>query len=370
MSVANVVVIGLWAVIAASVVARLSSRPLDARLAGMAAFYVAVPAFVLASQLAQVALLAALGAGLGRFETWIYWGSVEPAEGELEPLVRAGVAALGPCSLLALAAGAFAWTRARPASAAQNYLRLEVGRVLLLFAFGLHPIVSLLSGRGDLAVVRDALDAHQAGSGSFALLAYDAAGAWAFWRWRRAGALRLLASPLHDAVRLARARLAASPGDVDALRALGAAQLAAGDVAAVATLEAAAAGAPDDPRVALLLGRAHLEAGNPQAASQHLRRAGTLLTERGESGELLLEVMLSLAAARMALGDAEGALLTAEAACAQAPRDPRALVLAADALVAAERRSEARTRLEHALAYASGALEREIARRLAALERR
>lgn len=379
MSVANAAVLCLWGLVAASVIVRLSRRGaavfgerLDTgehRLAGTAAFYLAVPALVLVSQLAQVLAMYALGAELGRFESWVYFGIVEPSV-TLAPLTRAAIAAIAPLSLLAFAAGAIVWTRARPATATRNHLRLEIARVLLLLAFGVQPIVSLLSRQGDFAIIREALDERHPQSGGLALLAYGVLAAWAFWRWRRASALRLLASPVHDAARLARSRLATSPDDADALRALGAAQLASGDARAVETLAAALAQAPDDPRVALLLGRAHLEAGHPHAASERLRQAGQELEAHGSDDELLLEITLALSAARIAIGDPEGAILTAEAACERAPRDPRALLMAADALVAGQRRSEARMRLEDALARASGALKGEIARRLEALERR
>jgi Flp pilus assembly protein TadD len=101
-----------------------------------------------------------------------------------------------------------------------------------------------------------------------------------------------------------------------------------------------------------------------------LREAGRLFEAQGEHGALLLETILALCAARIALGDGEGALLTAEAARDAAPHDPRTSIALADALVLAGRADDARAELEGALQRASGALWIEIQRRIAALDRR
>jgi tetratricopeptide (TPR) repeat protein len=207
-------------------------------------------------------------------------------------------------------------------------------------------------------------------SGDLALLGWGILGAYAFWKWRSAHALLLLATPLHDAARLASGALAESPDDPEALRTLGAAQLAAGDPAALETLAHAHAVAPNDPETELLLGRAHLERGEARTAADHLRHAGLLLEDHPDEDEdLLFEVTLALSAARIALGDAEGAILTAEAARRADPADPRGLLMIADALVAGGRLDEARSRLEGALGASEGPLRREIERRLAALRR-
>ncbi|HJL17895.1 MAG TPA: hypothetical protein RMH99_19680 [Sandaracinaceae bacterium LLY-WYZ-13_1] len=382
MDVGTAVVIGIWGVLASLVIVRLGRRGgaafddrfsgTDRRLVGVTAFYLGVPPIVLASQLAQVGLLRLLGNDLGRFETYVYWGIVQPAVPEqLAPLGRALLAATGPATLLLVTGALLAWTRWRPGNAARNHLRIEISRVLLLLAFGIHPILSLLVQRGDLWALRESLNALRDGSGDAAMLVYGTGAAYAFWRWRRAHRLRLLASPVHDASRQAAGAVDDAPDDPAALRALGAAQLASGDERALATLERAHALAPDDARVALLLGRAHLEQGDAQAASSHLRRAGQLLEADASPGaqSLLFEVTLALSAARIALGDAEGAILTAEAARAHAPRDPRGLLMHADALVAGGHLDEATQRLERALETAHGALRTEIERRLSALRR-
>lgn len=380
MSAANVVVIGLWALVAVGVVERLSRRgaatfdehlePSDRRSVGMVAFVLAGPALVLASQLAAIGVAHATGVAIGRFETWIYWSSVEPAlERATDPLARVAVAATGPLVLLGAAGSLLAWTRWAPGRAAVNLLRLETARVLMIVALAIDPMASLLARRGDLWMLREALDTLRPHAGGATLLGYGVVAAWLLFRWRRAHRLRALGTPLHDAARRARARLARDPGDHDALVALGAAELATGDPRAVRTLEDALASSGDDPRLELLLGRAHLEQGRAREAAEHLRQAGQLLEQRDDRPDLLLEVTLALGAARIALGDAEGALLTAEAACDAAPRDPRTLLMHADALVLGGRIEDARDRLERALADAEGALRREIRRRLAALER-
>lgn len=378
MGVANLLVILIWAVLAASVVMRLSRHggaafddrldARDRRLVGMTAFYLAAPALALAAQAATLGLARGLDVEVERFQTWIFWGGVEPALGEsLDPVTRAGLAATGPLALLALAAALVAWTRFFPSRAAVNHLTLETARVLLIVAFAVQPIVSLLAQRGDLFALRRALNELHPQAGEAALLGYGVVAAWVFWRWRRARRLRALGTPLHDAARRARERLERDPSDRDAHLALAAAELASGDPHAIATLEAARVHIEGDPRLELLLGRAHLERGHAERASEHLREAGLLLEAGDDRRDLLLEVTLALGAARIALGDAEGALLTAEAAHDAAPRDPRTLLIHADALVLGGRRDEARGRLERALEDAEGALRREIRRRLAAL---
>jgi tetratricopeptide (TPR) repeat protein len=377
---ANAAVIALWGAFAATVIVRgsrwLRERAPEARfdgreqrIAGMAAFYLATPACVLAAMLAQVTLLRLLGATVARFEPWVYLGFVEPsAETPLAPMERAMVAATGNGLLLVAAAACFIWTRLRPASAPWNHFRIETGRFLLLVGFGLEPFVSILTERGNTASLRAALrELHpQAGDGTLLVIGLVAALTFAWWR--RAHRLRLLGTALYDAMQRAEQRLATHPDDPDALRALGAARLAIRDPAAVVTLERALAGAPDDARVELLLARAYLDAGRAHAAAEHLRNAGQRLEADGDRDGLMLEVMLSLSTARVALGDAEGAILTAEAAREQAPRDPRTLLGLADALVAGGRFDDAKRSLDRALEGATGAVRRQIERRLAALK--
>lgn len=372
----------VWGALAVSVILRLTRRGArtfddsferrDQKLARAAALYLGVPAAVLGSQLAQVALLTARGAGLGHLESWVYFGIVEPLHPErLTHVERAAIAIAAPVTLVFITAAMLAWTKHRPGTAAKNFVRLEVARVLMSLSLGVHPIVSILIERGDYWTMRSELNAAAAPLGDVGLLLGGLIAAFAFWGWRRARALRLLASGTYDATRRAHDLLERSPDDPDALRALAVAQLATGDADAVGTLLHALEIAPEDPRVELLLGQAVLGAGDARAASAHLRRAGQLLEEsETDDDPLLFEIALALSAARIALGDAEGAILTAEAAREARPTDPRGVLIFADALVAGGRRDDARSALNVALTLAEGTARFEIERRLAALRPR
>ncbi|MCA9605061.1 MAG: hypothetical protein KC619_05680 [Myxococcales bacterium] len=380
MELGTVILLILWGALASSVILRLRRRggtdfqppiaPDKHRLVGSAALYLATPAAVLASQCVQIGLLERAGAGY-TFTSWIYWGVVEPARPDaIGPLARAAVAAAGPTTLLSVAAIAFTWTRLRPTGAAHNLARLELGRFSLMLALGVHPLASLALERGDFWAMRTSLDEARASAGDAALLVVGVLAAFAFWSWRRAARLRAYATYAWDVDRTARARLAEDPRDPDALLTFGRAQLGAGDRRAIETLERAVAARPDDPTLELWLGRANLLHGEPGEASTHLRRAGELL-ERGDDDEpLLFAILFHLAEARMALGDAEGAVLTAEEAQAARPDDPLGLMLVVDTLVATGRADEAEERLVTALGGAHGRLRSEIERRLAGLKRR
>ncbi len=374
------VVLGLWSLFAIAVLLRLGRRgaetfdarltPRDRRLLGATALYLGAPAAVLGSQLLGLAALRLAGGRLGGFETWVYWAELTPAE-PLSPTRGAIVAAVPSLALVTLVASLGAWTWWRPGRGAANLLRLELARIVGVLALGVHPMISVLARRGDHHVLRESLNALRPPAGEAALLGYACVAALAAFLWRRGHRLRALATPLHDAAREATARLAADPGDADAARLLGAARLACDHPGAIAAIEQAASLAPDDPRVELLHGQALLRGGEPESASAHLRRAGQLF-EAQEAGDasLLFEIELALTAARIALGDAEGAVLTAEAARATDPGDPRGLLLLVDALVAMGRTNEARGQLERARGGAEGAFRREIERRLKALASR
>lgn len=380
MDLPSLLVLGLWSLFAVATAMRLRRRgaqtfddrftPSDRRLVGAAAFYLTAPALVLASQGLTVGAVYLAGGQLGTFESWVFWGTVEPAA-PLPPLTRAAIALVAPIFLTTLALLLVWRTSSKPSGAAQNFYRLELARMLGTLALGVHPIVSTLARRGDHHALRESLNTVREPVGDAAILLYAIGAAYAVWQWRRARRLRALATPLHDAVRSAEGRLAKDPADADAARLLGAARLAMGDPKAIAAIERASKLAPDDPRVELLQGQAFLRTGAPQEASQHLRRAGQLFEEQdADDRSLLFEIELALSAARIAIGDAEGAVLTAEAARETMPGDPRGLLVLVDALVAMGRRDEARTKLEGAVGSASGRLKREIERRLSALRRK
>lgn len=381
MGIGTVILLVLWGALAASVIVRLGRHGAEAfsgrrfaraqrRLVGATALYLAVPAAVLAAQLAQAGLLELTGAGLGPYATWVYWGVVEPARPEaIGPLTTAAIAIAGPLTLCAIAGSMITWTRLRPGVAAANLLRLEVARFSLVLSLGVHPIASILLERGDWWAMRTALNETGELVGDGALLGAGVLAALAFSAWRGARGLRSLASPAWDARRAIDARLEVDPRDSDALLALGCEQLLAGDTEALSTLERARELAPSDPRVELWLGRLQLHRGEAETAASHLRRAGAMIEQGIERGpdSLLFEVMVALSQARMMLGDAEGAILTAEAARETRPGDPLGLLLVADTLAATGRRAEARDRLEDALERARGRMRREIERRLDSL---
>jgi tetratricopeptide (TPR) repeat protein len=354
--------------------------PTDRRLAGAATFYLLVPVAVALHELGHAVATWALGGHVADFHFMLYWGWVLPArEPAFLPWESAFTAAAGNLVTLAMGFGAILWTIRRPLNAAWNYVRLELARILLWLTLAIYPAFSLALSAfadgpvGDFAILREQLNATLAHAGDVTMGAYGlfALAVWRRWRgpWRER--YLTLTSPLHDRLRAAQRRLDADPGDVPALMELGRAHLTERRLdGALANLERAAALAPDEPEVRYLAGMAQLAAGAPRDASEHLRAAGLELEAREGAdssdgpSELQFEVTLALAGTRLALRDAEGAVLTAEGARALRPTDPRALLVHADALVAAGRGTEARSKLEAALGRARGAFAHEIRRRL------
>ena len=382
MQLGTAIVLGIWGVFAASVILRLSRRGeatfddrferRDRRLIGALTFYLGVPAAVLLSQLTQIGLLSASPAGFGSLSSWVFFGTVEPANAAaITAYERAAIAVAGPATMMVFVLGALLWTQRSPRNAAHNFLRLEFARLSMSFALGVHAIASLVMQRGDYWVLRTALNESDPPAGDVALLLFGVVAALFFYGWRRAARLRYLATPSYDTEREARARLRTDPHDADALRVLGAAQLSSGDPAGLTTLERALEAQPGHPRTRLLLGQTMLSRGDADRAAAPLRLAGQLLEEGDVSDEpLLFEVTLALSAARIMLGDAEGAILTAAAAAQSRPRDGRAVLMLADALVAGGKMQDARATLERGLDAAEGSTRRRIEQRLAALRRR
>lgn len=349
-------------------------RPEDRRTLGAAAFYFAIPVAVALHELGHAAVIRAFGAGISDWHYVFYWAYVSP-DRALPPLQSALVALSGNVVSLLLAWGAVLWTLRRPKNAALNYVRLEFARIQLWIALVIYPVFSLLIRGGDFWLIREELDALLPFAGEAFLFLWAGLAFWTWRRWR--GPWRRtfvwLATPLHDRLRAARARVEADPQSAEARRELGRVYLAGDEPErALGALLPGVARHPEEPELRFLAGFAHLRRGEAQQASEQLRAAGQMLEAEdpvGSRAELYYEVTLGLAAARLALGDPEGALLTAEAARERRPRDPRGLLVYADALVAAGRFEEARTRLSQALEDAEGVFRKEIRRRLATLSR-
>ncbi|MGF1468384.1 MAG: hypothetical protein ACFCGT_19855, partial [Sandaracinaceae bacterium] len=229
--------------------------PADRRLLRAAAVVLGAPAVLVVTQVVQAALLSGLGPGVGTYRSFVWWGVVEGADGTAVPLA-ATCAALG-IALPALAAlGLVATVQRRPANAARNFLRLELARLLVVLTFGVQPVLSVLNRAGDLWALQASLSSLRPGLGDLALLLFGMVASLGFFVWRRSARLRARADPLYDQLRSARARVGMAPEDPEALRELGAVQLALGDRTARDTLRRARRAAPDDPRTAFLLGRA------------------------------------------------------------------------------------------------------------------
>lgn len=345
--------------------------PSDRRLAGAAVFYLAVPVALALQVLAHAFVLRALGGEVDVIHFLFFWAEVKAATEPAGSTLATALAALAGIALtLAVAFFAIRWTVRRPVNAAWNFARLELGRVLLWLALVIHPIGSLALGIGDFAAIRDGLSAYQQSLGEFFVLAYGTFAVVVFRKWNGSWRHRYvwLATSLYDRLAAAERRVRLAPEDPQALRELGRTYLAADQpVRAERFLGRAAAALPDDPEVQFLAGTASLRARNPHAASEHLRAAGLLLEEQGGRPDLLFEVTLGLAAARLALADPMGALSTADAARAQRPLDPRAVLVHADALLAVGRGHEAKGRLEALLEDADGPFAAEIKRRLRAI---
>ncbi|MGE0784431.1 MAG: hypothetical protein AB7S26_01995 [Sandaracinaceae bacterium] len=375
-----IVAIGVWSVFAGAVVLRLrragpqtfdgSLTPEDRRLVGASAFYLAAPSLVLLAHAATAVAMRVAGQRVSGYEPWVYWGSFD-APVHAPALTRVALASIGPLLEIAIAVGLLLSVRLAPSRAASNFFRLELARVLGTLVLAVQPVASVLARRGDFHVLRSALSEWRAPYGDVALLVYGCVAAYAWWWWRNARRLRSTGTLHYDAERIALRRLALDPEDADAACLLAAARLALDHPDTMTTLERAAELAPEDPRLPFLHGQAYLHRGEALAASDQLRRAGQLVeAQEHEDRSLRFEIELALSAARIALGDAEGAVLTARSARETRPSDPRGLLILVDALVAMGRREEATHALENAHEGASGAAKREIERRLTALRRR
>jgi tetratricopeptide (TPR) repeat protein len=366
----------LWQHRRATFDTRLTDR--DRRRISAIVIYLIVPVAVALATGLEAATAYGVGAPPQGVEFLFFWSHLSLSEGvELSTGARLALATTGPATLILIASLLILWSVKRPARAAVGYLRLECARVLLWLVLVVYPIGSLLLRSGQFWEIQSLFNESQPFLGDIILAAYGIAGFRVGILWRGPWGKRYawLASPLRDRLTKAETRLRVAPNSVEALRELGRVYLSVGDSeSALGPLRSALRLFPRAPETNFLTGIAHLRDGRPRRASEHLRRAGKHLSEQREEEEmnesrsnLYFEVTLGLAAARLALDDAEGAILTAEAAGDQRPRDPRAALVHADALLVSGRRREARTLLERALPHSHGHYQGEILRRLTLL---
>lgn len=341
--------------------------------------YLGVPSVLLVATGAEAGLAAALGANAVSAEFFIYGSKLTfGAESSLPVGAEVLLAASGPVTIIVFASALIFWSVKRPSRAAIGFLRLEWARMLLWLVLVIFPVGSLLLRAGQFWSIQQLANEVQPYLGDILLAAYGVAALRVvlLWRgpWQRHYAW--LASPLRDRLTQAERRLRVAPNSVEALRELARVHLTAGESnTALRHLGRALELLPAAAETNFLTGIAHLKGGRPRRASEHLRRAGKELSVTKSEGplsenqaELYFEVTLGLAAARLALDDTEGAILTAEAATKQRPMDPRSALMHADALMVSGRPAEARTLLERALDYCDGDHEGEILRRLTLIQ--
>jgi len=381
------VLLAIYAFLAGSVIVQLRQRgrsafddamtDRDRSLVGAATFYLALPCVLLLHEIVQVLVLLALGGTRGDAWRWV-----------LEDALPAGNRALGTPAIVALTlsgsvfaavvgVGSILSAVRRPVNAAWNFARLELGRVVLGLILVVHPLVSLLLGQGSASLLRGTLNARQAHAGDAVALAYLALAVLAvrfsrqerFKRWYVE-----LATPLFQAIGVARKHVAAEPHSAVAHRDLGGAYLVAGrfDLAEAPLMRAVELDG-SEPRAHFLLGMLRLRQERNAEAERALCEAGQQVDDFDASASerrgLELEILIGLTTVRLRLKDVTSALETAESALTLARRDPRVLLLYSDALVAAGRANEALAPLNLALEDAHGPVESEIRRRLAALSR-
>ncbi len=347
----------------------------DRALVGAATFYLGLPAVLLAHEAIQVALLTIWGADLSAVRAWLEHDALPNGAGALDVAQIVALTLVGSVFAGIVGVGSIALALYRPSNAAWNFVRLELGRVVLGVTLVIHPAVSLLLGHGSAHLLRATLNqqTNHLGDGAviawllLAIAAVRFSGRGRFQRWYVE-----LATPLFQAIKTARARVAAQPELAEAQRDLGGAYLAAARFdLADEPLSRSVAIDPRDPRAQFLFGMLRLKQERYEDAERALCAAGELLETTDvpvtERRGLELEIVIALASTRLRLNDAAGAIETAEAALQIARRDPRALVVYSDALVLAGRSSEAHAPLSLALEDAHGSVEGEIRRRLAAL---
>ena len=286
------------------------------------------------------------------------------------------LAASGPACLLVMA-GLLSWlTVQRPGRSPDALLRLEWSRMIFWTILVIYPVGSLTTQSGQFHELRQLCEQSVLHGGVAFMGAYGVAAAMliAIWRGPWQQEYRWLTSPLRDRYSDIQRRLAEDPTWLPGLRDLGRIYMQRAEPdKALNVLVTAHQLEPTCMESLYLLGMARLQLDQVQMASRHLRDVGLSLEQQQAQGDrsqeqLLFDTTLGLAAARLRLRDASGALLTAREATRQRPADPRAALITADALLATGRLFEAESVLERALENPEGTLHGEILSRLAHLQ--
>ncbi len=359
--------------------------PRDRRVIGLIVVFWCVPTLCWVAPAMQWLFATLWRLPIHKVHFWGLYAELRSPEQALQALPVWQQAWLPYSGLLALVIVALAlilWTVQQPANAAFNLLRFELGHVLLWVSMLVMPAVSLALQEGPMWTMHQALSRQWVWLGDVALFLHGCVALVLIYQWRyRVGPQHLwLATPMHDRLRALQRRYAQRPQDWVTARELGRLYLNVNNAEqaypcltqALQHLDAqdAQVSAKEKAGLRLLLGVSALQCDQPQEASQHLRDAGQILEETHNprsDADLHFEILLALSSARLELGDHSAALQTAELAHYERPGDVRATLVKADALIAADRKKEAKDDLERIFKKAEGLLATEVRQRLKGL---
>ena len=258
-------------------------RPADRKLLFEAAFFLLTPPAVALHELGHATATWLFGGRVEQFRFALYWGSVLPDRiPPFSPTEYGVIAIAGPLVTLALGFGSIAWAVLRPGRPARNLLLITFGQLQLIFGLVVYPLMSVPTGWGDFAIVRNAFNASASHLGDIVIGAYIALAvvvmrvrstdAWKRRVWR-------LTTHNYGDLVAAERRLAESPDDPQALKAVGYYHLLVDDaVGAVPFLERAVALSRGDAQLTYNLAIAELadDKRRPEGLA-HLRDARRIL---------------------------------------------------------------------------------------------
>lgn len=267
----------------------------------------------------------------------------------------------------------------RPGRAARNHALREWGRQILAGVLWVLPTLSLIFHRGDMAWAQRVMNKNFASSGDVLLGLWLITAALLTLGYRRSRLkekFRSITHPLYDDKRMLLDMLEHGQeprADVSTYIELAKIALALDEPEeACQRLQLAIAREPNDAMTHFLMGVAYMKTDRPSEACDSLERAGYLASDpdRHFDESLVHEITLALSAAQLARGNAQRAIEVAQAAHEEHPRDPRAMFLHVDALVALGKVRDAKNKLEEAFARAEGQLAYEIRLKLESLSKR